>query len=166
MHLINALKARFLGRSPLRIEPVAGAASATIAALHQASFARGWDQPDVARMLAESNVLADGVFAGTERQPSGFVMSRLAVDEAEILTICVAQEWRGQGLGKLLLERHMAHLARRGVAQLFLEVDEHNHSALRLYRSFGFAKVGERPGYYMKADGSRALALILQRNLD
>jgi hypothetical protein len=29
----------------------------------------------------------------------------------------------------------------------------------------GFAKVGERPGYYAKPDGSRALALILRRDI-
>ena len=166
MQLVAALKAALRGRLTLRIEPLRAVHSAVAAALHQASFARGWDQPDVGRMLAEANILADAVFAGSEREPSGFVMSRLAVDEAEILTICVASHRQGQGLATLLLERHLDHLARRGVAKLFLEVDAHNTSALRLYRHFAFAQVGERPGYYARADGSRALALILQRNLD
>jgi ribosomal-protein-alanine N-acetyltransferase len=92
-------------------------------------------------------------------------MSRLAADEAEILTICIDPAHRGRGLGHLLLERHLAHLVRRGVATLFLEVEDNNAPALALYRAFHFAKVGERPGYYLKPDGTRALALILRRDL-
>jgi hypothetical protein len=34
-----------------------------------ASFAHGWDQPEVARMLSERNILADGVFRNREDAP-------------------------------------------------------------------------------------------------
>jgi ribosomal-protein-alanine N-acetyltransferase len=156
---------RFFGRPRLRFEALAPAHAASVARLHGASFARGWDQPEVARMLSERNILSDGVFAGSSATPCGFVMSRLAADEAEILTIAIDASMRGQGLGRMLLERHLQGLQRHGVARLFLEVEEFNEPALALYRRFGFARVGERPGYYAKPDGSRALALILRREL-
>lgn len=161
MNLID----RLFGRARIRIEAVSTRHAASIAALHGGSFAQGWSQPDLARMLSEGGILADGVFIEDSPEPCGFVLSRLAADEAEILTICLDPAMRGRGLGRLLLERHMHELARRGVGRLFLEVDEKNASALALYRRHGFRQVGERPGYYAMPDGDRALALILRRDL-
>lgn len=156
---------RLFGRPRLRIEALAPAHAAAVSRLHAASFARGWDQLEVARMLAERNILSDGAFSGMSKGPSGFVMSRMAADEAEILTICIDGAMRGQGIGRMLLERHVQGLRQRGISQLFLEVEQRNDPALALYRRFGFAQVGERPGYYAKPDGSRALALIMRREI-
>lgn len=153
----------FFGRRKLRIEALVPAHAVVVSRLHGLSFAHGWSPMEVARMLSERNILSDGVFTGVSKAPCGFVMSRLAADEAEILTISIDAARRGQGLGRLLLERHLGGLQQRGIAELFLEVEASNAPALALYRHFGFAKVGERPGYYAKPDGSRALALILRR---
>jgi ribosomal-protein-alanine N-acetyltransferase len=160
-----SLLERLFGRPKVMIEALGPSHAGKVSMLHATSFSHGWDQPEVARMLSDPSILSDGVFSGTSRLPSGFVMSRLAADEAEILTICIDPDQRGRGLGHLLLERHLANLVRRSVATLFLEVEDSNAPALALYRAFGFNKVGERPGYYPKPDGSRALALILRRDL-
>jgi ribosomal-protein-alanine N-acetyltransferase len=156
---------RLFGRARLRIEALGPAHAAGMARLHGASFAHGWDMPELARMLTDPATLGDGVFSGDDSQPCAFVLSRLAADEAEILTICVDAGQRSRGLGRMLLDRHLHNLERRGIAQLFLEVDSGNRPALALYRRFGFAQVGERPGYYARPDGSRALALIMRRDL-
>ena len=57
---------------------------------------------------------------------AGFVVSRTAADEAEILSIAVAPEFRGAGVARRLLDVHLRRLAGYGVAAVFLEVDEHN----------------------------------------
>ncbi len=44
-------------------------------------------------------------------------------------------------------------------------LDEGNDPALRLYARHGFAKIGERTGYYPRPDGSRATALTMRANL-
>ena len=59
-----------------------------------------------------------------------------------------------------LLEARM-----RGAENIFLEVDETNIAACRLYDKLGFAKVGERKAYYAAADGSRSTALVMRRDL-
>jgi len=46
---------------------------------------------------------------------------------------------------------------------VFLEVDEGNEPARRLYRRAGFREVGRRKGYYPAGKG--AAALILRRDL-
>ena len=57
------------------------------------------------------------------------------------------------------------------VLALFLEVDETNKAALKLYRKLGFTEVGRRPGYYgndQQTEGSPATpsdALVMRLEL-
>lgn len=137
-----------------------------VAALHHVGgFARGWEPGECAALLADPSVLADGVYPGQGPNPVGFVISRMAAGEAEILSIVVAPVRRGDGLGRGLLGAHLSHLAGRGVSQVFLEVEEGNQPAERLYRHFGFREVGRRKGYYIKADGGRTVAVTMRLDL-
>ena len=96
-----------------------------------------------------------GVFAwlirdtvGSNRSYGGFVLARIAREEAEIISIGVAPNCRGQGLGsKLLLEVELQSRT-VGVKELFLEVAETNHPAVCLYKSLSFKTVGRRIGCY------------------
>ena len=96
---------------------------------------------------------------------AGFILSRRAVDEAEVLTVVVEPSSRRTGCGQRLLGAHLARLASLGVAKVFLEVEEGNVAALALYRRFGFSAEGRRKNYYAKADGSRGDALLMRRIL-
>jgi len=137
-----------------------------VADLHsQGGFARGWEAGECAALLSDASVAADGVFTGQQTRPAGFVMSRQAADEAEILSIVVAPAHRGNRLGASLLGAHLSRLAGNGVAQVFLEVEDGNVAAERLYRHLGFREVGRRKGYYPKADGSRAAAVAMRLDL-
>ncbi|MCV9938092.1 GNAT family N-acetyltransferase [Boseaceae bacterium BT-24-1] len=137
-----------------------------VAALHhQGGFARLWDPGECAALLADRAVVTEGVFIGSASDPCGFVMSRIAADEAEILSIVVAGSKRRSGLGQTLLAAHLALLGARGIGRLFLEVEEGNASAIGLYHRLGFETVGRREGYYPKPDGSRAAALVMRRDL-
>jgi ribosomal-protein-alanine N-acetyltransferase len=143
----------------------AGQARAVAALHHRGGFARGWEPAECAGLIADPAVVADGVFSGAETRPEGFALSRKAADEAEILSIVVAPARRGAGLGRALLGAHLARLAEEGVAQVFLEVEDGNLAAERLYRHFGFREVGRRKGYYPKPDGSRATAIAMRLDL-
>lgn len=137
-----------------------------VAALHhQGGFARLWEPGECAALLADPSIIADGVFIGSVSEPCGFVLSRIAADEAEILSIVVAGGQRRSGRGQVLLSAHLAQLAARGAARLFLEVEEGNAPAIGLYQRLGFETVGRREGYYPKPDGSRAAALVMRRDL-
>ena len=48
---------------------------------------------------------------------------------------------------------------------MFLEVDEDNEPARRLYRRAGFREVGRRAGYYQQGRDHAATALVLRRDL-
>jgi [ribosomal protein S18]-alanine N-acetyltransferase len=136
---------------------------AACARLHATSFAHPWPVNDFESLLLDPACSGAGLDARWGL--AGFILSRRALDEAEILTIVVDPRLRRQGCGERLLASHLARLTRQGVATVFLEVDESNVAALALYRLHGFVEKGMRKGYYAKPDGTRANALIMCRSL-
>ncbi len=148
-----------------RIAPLGTEAAPRLAAIHAAAFTRPWSPLEFERLLGERGVIADGLFLGSAAKPSGFVLSRLVIDEAEILTIAIAPEARGKGHAGPLLARHLDELSRKGVAKVHLEVEEGNGPALALYRRIRFREVGRREGYYQKPDGSKVAALTMALDL-
>lgn len=151
-----------------RSEPVVERASRTdcedFAAIHAASFHRGWGAEDIAAMLADRAVVPHVVRRRQGGEVAGFILSRVAADEAEILTVAVAPRLRGRGLAARLLAAHVPELMRAGVRNLFLEVEAGNDPALRLYARQGFREIGRRKGYYRTAAGT-ADAVTMRREL-
>lgn len=72
----------------------------------------------------------------------------MMVEEAHICTLAVRPEWRGRGLGELLLLSLIEHAYTRNAQVLTLEVRVSNTVAQRLYAKFGFHQVGRRKAYY------------------
>lgn len=133
--------------------------AAAIAVVHAASFLRGWGEDEFHRLLLDRSVVAHRAVIG--RTLIGFILSRLTAGEAEILSVAIAPARRGRGFARPLLDLHLRRLAGLGARAVFLEVDEHNAPACRLYRRRGFYEVGRRRGYY----DSGATALVLRRDL-
>jgi ribosomal-protein-alanine N-acetyltransferase len=134
-----------------------------LAQLHGESFHRGWGEGEFEAMLAERNTLVHRLRIG--RKVIGFAVSRMAADEAEILSIAVAGSHRGRGLSRNLLLTHMGHLAGHGVRTIFLEVEENNQPARRLYERAGFSVAGRRERYYRQPGGEQLNALLMRRDL-
>jgi len=145
------------------VEPASLRDAPALARIHGASFHRGWGESEFESMLTERNTLAHRLRMG--RKIVGFSVSRLAADEAEILSIAVAESHRGRGLSHNLLLTHLGHLAGRGVRTVFLEVEENNPPARRLYERAGFAVVGRRERYYRQDGGEPLNALLMRRDL-
>lgn len=126
---------------------------AEAARLHALAFpaAEAWG-PDAIRLMLEM----PGTF-GVLRPGAGFVLARVAADEAEILTLAVAPDARRQGIGAALLAEAMAGAVVRGAGAMFLEVSDRNAAARALYAAAGFLSVGRRKRYY--GDGADALVI-------
>ncbi|MBZ0161731.1 MAG: GNAT family N-acetyltransferase [Notoacmeibacter sp.] len=147
--------------------PLQSDESAALAALHGEDFVRPWTDGEFAELMKQ-----DTVFGFTAREegkgagaPLGFVLSRMAADEGEILTLAVARRYRRLGIGRLLMDAVLRHLYHERAQSLFLEVDEANAAALALYKRLGFKIVGQRPGYYENAGGRRGNAHVMRRDL-
>jgi len=94
----------------------------------------------------------------------GYFVLMLAVDEAHLLNISVAEKRQGMGFGARLLRWAMDAAQLAGAATMLLEVRPSNDRALVLYRHFGFKQIGVRRGYY-PAVGGREDALVLTHAL-
>jgi ribosomal-protein-alanine N-acetyltransferase len=145
------------------VEPAASRDAWRLAQLHGASFHRGWGEAEFEQMLSERNTLVHRLRQG--RNIIGFAVSRMAKDEAEILSIAVDARHRGRGLSRNLLLTHLGHLAGRGVRTVFLEVEENNQPARRLYDRAGFSMAGRRERYYKQATGEPLNAVMMRRDL-
>ena len=158
---------KLLSRLFARAEPMLSEASARdaapIAALHGASFRRGWSEEEVESLLIDRHVITHRATAAGKL--TGFIMSRRVEDEAEILSVAVAPARRGKGFSRILLNHHLRRLAGLGNRAVFLEVGKDNAPALSLYRRSGFKEVGQRPGYYQHEKKGPVTALVLRRDL-
>jgi [ribosomal protein S18]-alanine N-acetyltransferase len=151
--------ARLMGRSEPSISEARQRDAAAVAKLHAASFQRGWSEEEVHGLLIDRNVVGHCLTVG--RTVIGFILSRLAAGESEILSVGIAPGWRGRGFARRLLDLHLRRLAGLGAHAVFLEVGEDNAPATRLYRKAGFYEVGRRKAYYERG----AAALVLRRDL-
>ena len=117
------------------------------------------DMPSTFLVLvdADGEPLSDG-------DAAGFVLSRQALDEEELLLIAVRPQDRGRGLGRRLIESYAEVAQRRGVHRIFLEMRA-NNPAHSLYLRSGFVPIGTRPRYYRAADGQALDAITFARHL-
>lgn len=91
---------------------------------------------------------------------NGFIVYRVTLDEAELITIGVHPDARRGGIAATMIELMVRDLIARGVKKVFLEVAENNHPARALYERHGFVAVGRRPKYYDGID-----AILIAREL-
>ncbi len=151
--------------SPSTMRPLRAAAAADCARIHAAGFAYPWGRAELESLIADPSALGTAALDPATAKLRGFALSRLAADEAEILTIAVDPALRRGGVGRDLMRFHLSEIAAAGAACIFLEVDENNAAALALYARFRFVKIGERRGYYKLPDGKAASALVMRRDL-
>lgn len=141
---------------------------ADVAELHAGRFSQRWSDGEFASLLGQ-----DSVFGAVARQTNaffskplgGFVLSREAAGEAEILTVAVGEGFAKAGLGWRLMQAAMREAILRGAETMFLEVDGKNAPAIGLYRKLGFVTVAERKAYYTDGDGAKSTALVMRRDL-
>ncbi|MPZ57080.1 MAG: ribosomal-protein-alanine N-acetyltransferase [Rhizobiales bacterium] len=157
------LVSRLFSRGQPVLSDAGPADAEAIAALHAASFRRGWSDSEMEQLLVDPNVVADRALLG--RDLVGFILTRRAADEAEILSIAVDKGARGRGLGRKLLRRNLQRLAGLDVRAVFLEVGAENAPALALYDRMGFEEVGKRERYYGHDLTLDSTALVLRREL-
>jgi ribosomal-protein-alanine N-acetyltransferase len=147
------------------------------------AFGEAWNRRQVADSLvlpsthalvldADGNVIASSDRTGhgewsaqdDASSPAGFVLTRHAAGEEELLLIGVVPRCRRRGLGQMLIDRLFDAARARGATRIFLEMRRGN-PAINLYRKVGFEPIGERPHYYRLANGSRVDAITFGRSI-
>lgn len=122
----------------------------------------GWSRQMLEGELAEQPRSRYYLVADDDGAIAGYAGLLVAGVQADVVTLAVAADRWGQGTGSALLEALLAEAARRGCAEVFLEVRTDNTRAQRLYRRYGFTEIGIRKGYYQP---SGADALVMRRDV-
>ena len=91
---------------------------------------------------------------------NGFIVYRIVLDEAEIITIGVNPEKRRQGIASAMIGIIEKTIKNQGVNKIFLEVAANNIAGQKLYENCGFNRVGLRPKYYDGID-----AILMSKDL-
>lgn len=134
------------------LRPASSHDAAALARISRETLVEGWSEAAIRASLER-----DGVCGFVSEPLRGFALGSLAGDEAEILTLAVEKDARGQGLGRALVVALLERLRGQGARRVSLEVRSRNAPAIALYRSLGFENEGVRPKYYR--DGEDALVL-------
>ena len=142
----------------ISIESIDSSQAAVLAAIHNRCFDAPWDAAAFATLLGQPGSFGRIALHGA---PVGFVLCRRALDEMEILTLCVLPEMRGRSVATNLLRSALEDARGMGVRSAFLEVAVSNAPALRLYHRAGFAAAGRREAYYRARDGVSVDAVVL-----
>lgn len=146
----------------LLIENVGETAADLLSELHVETFDDGWSAASFASMLKTPGTQA--AIASGDGEPLGFIVTRCAADEAEIIAIGTRPSVQRRGVARQLLAHHAELLARGGVRQLFLEVALSNVAAQALYVRSGFSEAGRRKGYYRRGEDAED-AIVMKREL-
>lgn len=159
--------------TPYRVEPMSLADVPTVSSIERTIFTLPWSPSAFKRELrhrdtSEYLVLryvpktraakgahttsgrVEGLLGIPTSVPSllGYGGFWMVFEEAHICTLAVRPEWRGRGLGELLLASLIDRALVRKAEVMALEVRASNVAAQNLYFKYGFALVGRRRGYY------------------
>ncbi len=108
-------------------------------------FGEAWNALQVEGMLALPGTAM--CIATKDGKVAGFALTRLTLDEVELLLIAVDPHARRCGIAKQLISFTMEIAVKLSAASIYLEVRKGN-PACALYKSVGFIQIGNRPGYY------------------
>ncbi|MEJ6399040.1 GNAT family N-acetyltransferase [Yoonia sp. 208BN28-4] len=131
-----------------------------LAATHHAAFGENdaWSASAFRSLIAQNGMILCG-------DVRSFVLGRVTVDEAEIITVATDPAYQRQGLGAATLTAFETSAKAQGATRVFLEVAADNDPAIALYNKQKYTPVGLRQNYYARTNGPNADAHVLEKKL-
>jgi len=131
--------------SDLYVDPMRDEDLAWVLAIEQRSYDFPWSQKGFESSLEQG---LNYLFYSAEGKKIGYCCILPVLDEAQILNLCVAPEYRGKGVATVALKKILEKLKSGKYQRALLEVRETNEPAIKLYQSLGFQQDGVRKNYY------------------
>ena len=131
-----------------------------LAETHAAAFsdARPWAAEEFESLLTQPSVILCG-------DAKSFLLGRLIMDEAEVLTLATHPQFQRQGRALAQLLIFCAKAKSNGAKYLFLEVSDSNHAGKALYANAKFEITGRRPKYFQTKSGAWDDAITMRLTL-
>ena len=127
-----------------------------VAALEAKSFVMPWSRENFWREA--QNELATYIVGELGGKIVAYAGAWVSFNQAEVMSVAVDPEFRGQGVGTILFGELIKAVKARGATAITLEVRPSNTAAIKLYKNFGLRSVGRRRGYYLD-NGEDALIM-------
>lgn len=122
-----------------------------VLSIETVSFPNPWNRTAFVGEIQNTGVSFPLVVSSEgDRRIIGYAVYWKIADDIQINNIAVHPEFRGRGLGDMLLTHILETVSAQGARLVSLEVRPSNASAIALYRKHGFAAVGKRRGYYSR----------------
>lgn len=131
-----------------------------IAELERECFSSPWTEKGLSDEL--SNEGAIFFTAKKDGNVIGYMGMHTVLDECYVANVAVSARERRQGVGRLLLRYAEKKAREQGCSFISLEVRVSNESAIGLYLSEGYEKIGERKNFYSAPTEN---ALIMTKTL-
>jgi ribosomal-protein-alanine N-acetyltransferase len=150
-----------------QLRPVTAREAELLTQIHRECFANYWNLDAFNDFFTVAGTYA---LLAEEREsdspvPAGMAVYRISHEQADIITLAVLPAFRRQGIARMLLIGAMEDAARLGAKAMFLDVEDGNTPAIKLYETFGFRQVNRRKLYYRQKDGSFTDALVMTKKL-
>ena len=144
---------------PIQIHKSKESELQAIAMLEAACFHDPWPL-ELVVYESKENPIANLYSATIEDEVVGYIDFFITFDSASIARICVASEYRRNGIAKALIEK-MVEVCKKQeepVENITLEVRESNVAAIELYEKNGFKTITKKKLYY--SDGEDAIYMV------
>ena len=109
-----------------------------------------WSQAQFKEEIAGIGTSREFLLALNDGSVVGYagIMVVAAGVPADLLTIAVLPDFRGQGIAQSMLAALESWAQEKGATEVILEVDTKNEGAIRLYEFAGYEKISTRANYY------------------
>ncbi|MDE7348968.1 MAG: ribosomal protein S18-alanine N-acetyltransferase [Clostridia bacterium] len=139
----------------LRFQNISDAYCDQVFQIERASIDEPWTLNQIIGLAQDKNAIARiGVLDGEVVCYYSFYN---ICNEGNINNLAVKENYRGKGVGSLLIEDMLETAKGNNLTALTLEVNEKNVAAIALYRKYGFTTEGKRTKFY----GGKDDALIM-----
>jgi len=105
------------------------------------------------------NPLSDYIVAIENGEVVGYAGLWQPIDEGHVTNIVTKKDKRGNHIGSKMLEEIINLAKNKNLKCVTLEVNEHNETAIRLYKKYNFVEVGKRNKYYNNTDDAIIMTL-------
>lgn len=126
------------------------------------TFSITWTRADFVREITENSMAVYFVALNEENQVVGYAGMWHVVNEGQITNVAVLHEFRGNGIGNMLMDSLVGVAVEREFIGINLEVRVGNVSAQKMYHKYGFKVDGIRKGYY---EDNREDAVVMWKDM-
>jgi ribosomal-protein-alanine N-acetyltransferase len=116
--------------------------------IEQRCFTSPWSRYAFTCELKD-NQFSHYIIAKVDGKTVGYGGMWIVLNEAHVTNVGVLPEYRGEGIGELIMRSLMAIAKNHGADKMTLEVRKSNYVAQNLYSKLGFEPRGIRRGYYI-----------------